>query len=65
MFFHKKLKEFIGNVWSNGTMDWGVCDRLKNIGGHIYVSLPSVVQHIGIEGQNSTLGRYDFATDFI
>jgi glycosyltransferase involved in cell wall biosynthesis len=63
MFFHSDLKSFVGSAWEE-RMDFGVCEKLINSGGHIYVTIPSVVQHIGIDGQNSINGRYDFATDF-
>lgn len=64
MFFHRSLTEFIGSTWSQD-LDWGVCKKHTDRGGGIFVTSPSVVQHVGMTGENSFgQQRFDYALDF-
>ena len=44
--------------------DWEVCRKARNNNCYIVVTKPSVIQHIGITGLNSSSKRHDVAEDF-
>ena len=72
MFFNKSTyKNIIYPIISAGDRnfdwDWEVCKKAENKSCPIVVTKPSVIQHIGIKGLNSSTGkkiRYDIAEDF-
>lgn len=56
--------------WRDGhgkyKLDWAMGEALRDAGGRIIATVPSVVQHTGTVGLNSTgAGDYDHADDFI
>jgi mannosyltransferase OCH1-like enzyme len=64
IFFHKSLLNDI-KLWWDKNEDWGICDGLKNIGGRIFCTKPSIVEHIGVNGYNSHGDdNYDKSIDF-
>lgn len=48
----------------NQGWDWEMCKIMNQHGGKILSTYPSVVQHIGIDGVNSSGATYDIAEDF-
>jgi len=64
MFFHKSLLNNI-KLWWDKNEDWGICEGLNNIGGRIFCTKPSIVKHIGVNGDNSHgSDNYDKSIDF-
>ena len=45
--------------------DWNVCKSITKAGGTLVSTKPSVVQHIGMYGLNSSKNSYDKSTDFL
>jgi len=58
MFFHKSLLSDIKKWWDK-KKDWGVVEEFTKIGGSLYCTNPSIVQHIGKIGDNSNGVTYD------
>lgn len=64
MFFHKSLIKKIRDWWNRG-QDWEICYGLKGEGGRIFCAKPSIIDHIGIIGDNSSgIDKYDKAIDY-
>ena len=64
MFFHKSLLNDV-KLWWDKNLYWGVVKGLKKKGGRIFCTKPSIVNHIGINGDNSHgSDNYDKAIDF-
>jgi hypothetical protein len=65
------LTEFVdfGRAWGihrqDWTWDWMLLDQLVKCGYGFYAVRPSVVQHIGQWGLNSSLARHDWALDYV
>ena len=63
MFFHKSLLKDINKWWAY-KKDWGIVEKLKEEGGLIFCTRPSVIQHIGKIGDHSKNNKYDKSQDF-
>lgn len=63
MFFHKSLLKKIIKWWEINK-DWGIVNGLKKEGGKLYASKPSIIEHIGEEGDHSNKNKYDKSIDF-
>ena len=72
MFFSRKtynnlIRQVLEKGRPNMGWDWEVCSHSRNKNYPIIVTKPSVIQHIGIKGLNSSnhkITRYDIAEDF-
>jgi glycosyltransferase involved in cell wall biosynthesis len=62
LFYHRALHAKVKQWWAR-SFDWGVVEGLKANGGRIFATSPSVAQHIGAQGENSS-GECDRADDF-
>ena len=63
MFFHKSLLNKIKEWWDIGE-DWEISFGLIREGGKIFCTNPSIIDHIGIIGNNSSENNYDKSVDF-
>lgn len=69
MFYHRKLykplfKKVLSVANKNHGWDWSIVDIGKKMNIWMITTKPSVIQHIGISGLNSSSRRYDIAPDF-
>jgi glycosyltransferase involved in cell wall biosynthesis len=56
-----RLEYAVWKIW-----DWTVVDRMKTNGFKFYTTRPSILQHIGFDGMNSTPDKgVDVADDFV
>ncbi len=63
VFAHASIPVLI-RAWERN-LDFGIVDRMyATPRGAVYATVPSLVQHAGEEGLNSTVGRSDTARDF-
>lgn len=66
MFFHRTLFEELQPLLTNVRWDYNICNYIRSLGAYLVCSKPSVIQHIGFNGHNSTAQNknYDIALDF-
>ena len=66
MFFDKDTYlEYIRPNLIDKDWDWRVCNSVTHVNGILMATKPSVVNHIGVYGINSSSKTHDRATDFI
>ena len=57
------VSEVLQQVDAGGAYDWDICAYLQNR-RNIMCLLESCVQHLGVEGQNSRLAKFDYGAGF-